>query len=70
MNRWSKRLRARVRKDAVAREVEEELRLHREMQAAQNVREGMVPRRQDGRMSPSSSWFAGERAEAGRVSQA
>jgi hypothetical protein len=40
MNRWSKRLRALVRKDAVAREVEEELRFHLEMQAAQDLREG------------------------------
>jgi hypothetical protein len=43
LKRWRKRLRALVSKEAVAREVEEELRFHLEMQTQENLRAGMSP---------------------------
>jgi len=41
--RWSRRLRALVRKDAVERELDEELAFHLEMETAKNLRAGMAP---------------------------
>jgi hypothetical protein len=41
--RWSRRLRALVRKDAVERELDEELAFHLEMETAGNLRQGMDP---------------------------
>jgi predicted permease len=41
--RWSRRLRALARKDAVERELDEELAFHLEMETAKNLRAGMAP---------------------------
>jgi predicted permease len=41
--RWSRRLRALARKDAVERELDEELAFHLEMETAKNLRAGMGP---------------------------
>ncbi|HEX2191528.1 MAG TPA: ABC transporter permease [Longimicrobiaceae bacterium] len=41
--RWRKRLRALVRRDAVDREMDEELAFHMEMETQQNLRAGMSP---------------------------
>lgn len=41
--RWRRRLRALVRKDAVERELDEELAFHLEMETAKNLRVGMSP---------------------------
>ncbi|HEX8360105.1 MAG TPA: ABC transporter permease [Longimicrobium sp.] len=43
MKRWRKRLRALVRRDAVERELDEELAFHLELETAQNLRAGMSP---------------------------
>jgi predicted permease len=41
--RWARRLRALVRKDAVERELDEELAFHLEMETQKNLRAGMAP---------------------------
>jgi len=43
LNRWKKRIRTLIRRDAVERELDEELAFHLEMETEKNIREGMSP---------------------------